>query len=176
MMVQRHPAMKSKRYAEGGMSTNAAAGNAQRMFANMTAPSMIPGQRMATSPLLTPEMTARANPFMPGETAGIPDQIAAKRGLAGLKGGDLAQMLLQGGAGALMGASGSGAGLGAAALLSAAQILGQALKKKKPATQGKKGGGPVVKGKNMNTKTPQIPAGTPNKTGMKTAPIKVKCK
>lgn len=38
------------------------------------------------------------------------------------------------------------------------------------ATQRKKGGGQVVKGKTKNTATPQIPKGTPNKTGMKTTP------
>lgn len=69
----------------------------------------------------------------------------------------------------MMGSGDSGGAM--AAVSQAIPALMRLLKSKTaPATQRKKGGGQVVKGKTKNTATPQIPKGTPNKTGMKTTP------
>lgn len=66
--------------------------------------------------------------------------------------------------------SGDSGGAMAAATQTIPALMRLLKSKTAPATQRKKGGGQVVKGKTKNTATPQIPKGTPNKTGMKTTP------
>lgn len=94
----------------------------------------------AVAPMLIPTSGSRPRPIQ-----AIPTQrLIAQSGQSGDAAGAVSQVLP-----ALMG------------------LLNQ---KGKSTTQRKKGGGPVVKGKTQNTKVPQIPKGTPNKTGCKTTP------
>lgn len=126
-----------------GVPRKAAGGNA----AAESASRIIGGQR-----LLNNEAKAMTPPF----AGGIP--MPAKRNTKS----DILQGLAIGGLSGLGGPQGI---LGAAI----AQIVPMLVDrmKNRSATQSKKGGGPVVKGKTKNEKMPQIPKGTPKKAPAK---------